>query len=281
MLYETYDEETLKQLQQIELDILREFDKLCNDHDLDYFLIGGSAIGAIRHQGIIPWDDDIDVGMNRKDYDKFLEIAKQDFSDNYTVVNNETNPNFPLMNTRWGLNGTKFKTKDLKNVPGNFGIFLDIFCFDNVSDDERKMKIQITLAWLYGKLSVLSVVDQPVLYIDGWKKQIILLMSKSVHVIFNLLSLKPTFFYKKAKKYMLKYQNEETEKMAYMFEPQRYISVARKKDVYPTKRIKFESFDAKVPNNIEKFLKKRYGDYMTLPPEEKRHNHPPYELKLK
>lgn len=281
MLYETYDEETLKQLQLIELGILKEFDKLCDKYDLDYFLIGGSAIGAIRHQGIIPWDDDIDVGMNRKDYDKFLKIAKRDYSDKYTIVNNETNPNFPLMNTRWGLNGTKFKTKDLKNVPGDFGIFLDIFCFDNIPDDESKMKIQSTLAWIYGKLLVLSVVDRPVLYIDGWKKQFVLLISKCVHVIFKFLNLKPTFFYKKAKKYMLKYQHDETERIAYMFEPQRYISVAYKKDIYPTKKMKFETFEAKVPNNIEKFLEKRYGDYMTLPPKEKRHNHPPAQLKFK
>ena len=128
-----YDEKVLKKLQKIELGILKEFDKICEDNNLDYFLVGGSAIGIVRHKGFIPWDDDIDVGMNRKDYDKFLEIAKEKHSDKYTVMNNDTNPKFPLMNTRWGLNGTEYKTADLKDIPGNFGIFLDIFCFDNTT----------------------------------------------------------------------------------------------------------------------------------------------------
>ncbi len=280
MLYDTYDETTLKKLQKIELDILKEFDEICDKFNLEYFLCGGSAIGAVRHQGIIPWDDDIDVGMNRKDYDKFLEIARQNYSDKYTVVNNETNEMFPLMNTRWGLNGTTFKTKDLKDVPGEFGVFLDIFCFDNIPNDEAKMKKQGTAAWFYGKLLVLSGVPSPVLYISGWKKSIVLFVSRCAHTAFKIFKLSPRFFYKKAKKYAVQYQNEDTDRMAYMFDPERFTSIVYKKDIYPTKKMKFESFEARVPQKIESYLTQRYGDYMTLPPEDKRHNHPPFQLNL-
>ena len=72
MLYREYDEETLKKLQAIELEILKDFNDLCDKYDIDYFGCGGTAIGAVRHGGFIPWDDDIDVGLLRKDYEKFL-----------------------------------------------------------------------------------------------------------------------------------------------------------------------------------------------------------------
>ena len=75
MLYREYDSETLKKLQTLELEILRDFNDLCDKYDIDYFGCGGTAIGAVRHGGFIPWDDDIDVGLLRKDYDKFMKVA--------------------------------------------------------------------------------------------------------------------------------------------------------------------------------------------------------------
>lgn len=273
-----YGNDTLKTLQKIELSILKEFDTICRENQLDYFLCGGSAIGAIRHNGFIPWDDDIDVGMTREHYNKFLKIAIEEYSDKYTVVNNETNPNFPLMNTRWGLNGTKFQPLDFKSVPGDFGIFLDIFCFDNIPDDDAMMKTQGTKAWFYGKLLVLSGVSSPVLYIYGLKRIIVKAICKVIHYGFKALHLKPRFFYKRAQKYMLQYQDIETKRMAYMFDPERFTSIIDKKQVFPTREMRFESITVKVPKNIEEYLAQRYGDYMELPSEDKRHNHPPYIL---
>ena len=110
MLYKEYDEKTLHRLQQIELEILRDFDELCTENGLSYFGCGGTAIGAVRHHGMIPWDDDIDVGLLRKDYEKFLRIARQKkWRRKYKVVNAATMENYPLMTTRWCRKGTKFK----------------------------------------------------------------------------------------------------------------------------------------------------------------------------
>ncbi|MDT2758337.1 LicD family protein [Enterococcus xiangfangensis] len=275
---DVYDDKTLATLQKIELSILREFDRICEKYQLDYFLCGGSAIGAIRHKGFIPWDDDIDVGMTREHYDKFLLIAAEEYSDKYTIMNNQTNPDFPLMNTRWGLNGTEFKPKDFKNVPGDFGVFLDIFCFDNIPDDDTLMRKQGTRAWFYGKLLVLSGVSSPVLYIYGVKRQLVKAICKIIHYGFKILRLKPRFFYKRAEKYMLQYKNIKTKRMAYMFDPERFTSILNKEEVYPTRKVAFESITVNVPKNVENYLAKRYGDYMTLPDEDKRHNHPPYIL---
>ena len=142
MLYREYDEKTLKKLQKIELEILQDFDDLCTENGLSYFGGGGTAIGAVRHKGMIPWDDDIDVGLVRKDYVKFLKIAKQKkWAEKYSVINAETMENYPLMSTRWCKKGTKFKEDALKTLDGDLGIFLDIYCFDNIPDNELLMKI--------------------------------------------------------------------------------------------------------------------------------------------
>ncbi len=273
-----YTNKELIKIQKIEKEILKEFHEVCEKNNLDYFMCGGSAIGIVRHGGFIPWDDDIDVGMSRKDYDKFLEIAERDYSDKYTIINAETNKAFPLMNTRWGLNGTKYITEDLAKIEGEFGIFLDIFCFDNIPDDNRIMKIQTTKAWFFGKLMVLSGVPKPVLYIKGKKKYIFRAVFLLGHYFLKVLGLKPAFFYKIIKKYMLQYKDIKTERMAYMFDPQRYTSIVNKKDIYPIKENYFSGLKVKVPNRIEEYLERRYGDYMKMPPVDQRHNHPPYIL---
>ncbi|SDW47975.1 lipopolysaccharide cholinephosphotransferase [Kandleria vitulina] len=278
MKLDYYSKDVLKTIQRIELSILLEFDKICKENGLDYFLGGGSAIGAIRHQGFIPWDDDIDVNMCRKDYDKFLKIAAEQYSDKYTIVNNDTNPDFPLMNTRWGLNGTEYKTEDLKDLQGDFGIFLDIFCFDNIPDDDKLMKKQGTKAWIYGKLLVLSKVKCPTLYYYGITKKILSLVFYLAHYFLVILHLKPRFFYKRAYAQITKYNDIETKRFAYMFDPKRFTSIINKTDVYPTRIVKFEGHDIKVAKNVEKYLERRFGDYMQLPPEDKRHIHPPYNL---
>ena len=78
-IYKEYDEKTLRKLQRTELQILKDFDRFCLENGLTYFALGGTAIGALRHKGFIPWDDDIDVALLRSDYNKFLELAEKSF----------------------------------------------------------------------------------------------------------------------------------------------------------------------------------------------------------
>ena len=276
-----YDEKVLKKLQKIELGILKDFDSICEENNLKYFLVGGSAIGVVRHKGFIPWDDDIDVAMSRKDYDKFLKIAEKKYSDKYSIMNNDKNPKFPLMNTRWGLKGTEYKTEDLKDIPGEFGIFLDIFPLDNIPDDEKKMRKQGTKAWVYGKFLVLSGVKKPVLYYYGFKAKILSVIFFIAHYVLKIFHLTSRFFYKKAYKYSTMYNNKETKRFGYAFDPQRFTSVMTKSDVFPLRTMEFEGLKVKVPCKIERYLERRYGkDYMQLPPEDKRHTHPPFSLKF-
>lgn len=278
MLYQEYDESTLKRLQAVELEILSDFDRLCRKHEIDYFIAGGTAIGAVRHQGFIPWDDDIDVGLTRENYDKFLTIAEREYSHKYAIVNAETTPGYPLMTTRWVLKGSRFKEECFKDLDIELGIFLDLYCFDHVPDKEAKMKRQGRQAWLLSKFMILRSIKKPVLYFGGIKAKFVYSACAVIHYMMVLFQISPEFLYRKAKKVTTRYQHVPCSRIAYMFSVKPCNCVYDKSWILPTKTMEFSGLQVKAPAKVEDCLAKRYGDYMTLPPAEKRHNHPPYEL---
>lgn len=278
MFYREYDEPTLKRLQQTEMDMLHDFVDLCERHHIDYFAGGGTGIGALRHGGFIPWDDDIDLCFARKDYDRFLEIAQKEFAGKYTILNTEENPNYPLMTTRLVKNGTSFREECFKDVDCDLGIFLDLYCFDNIADDDKAMKHQVLWAWFWGKLLVLRSVARPTLYMHGAKAKLVTACCVFGHACMKLFHISKKFLYRKAKKHAIAYQNTSTRRMAWCFDPDPYACILNRDDIYPTRKILFGDVELRFPNHLEEYLTRKYGDYMQMPPEDKRHNHPPYDL---
>jgi len=270
----------LKKIQQLELGILKDFTQLCEKHHIDYFACGGAGIGVLRHNGFIPWDDDIDIGLTRKNYEKFLRVAEREYGDKYKIINAETTKNYPLMTTRWAIRGSLFKEECFKKLEVDNGIFLDLYCFDNIADNERKMRLQGRTAWFYGKLLILRYIARPTLYVGGAVGRIAGAACVLVHYAMVLLHISPDFLYRKAKKAAMKYQDSKTLRVAYFFDPTPYTSLMELSDIVPTKFYDFEGIPVRFPRNLEAYLERRYGDYMALPPEEKRHNHPPYLLKF-
>ena len=94
-----YEQEVLEKLQHLEMEIVKDFVRICKEHNLEYFGYAGTGIGALRHKGYIPWDDDIDISMPRKDYEKFLKIVIEEMGDKYYVLNSMTDENYPLATT--------------------------------------------------------------------------------------------------------------------------------------------------------------------------------------
>jgi len=280
MLYKTYDPEVLKKIQSVELGILKDFTDLCEKYGIDYFAGGGVAIGVLRHGGFIPWDDDIDIGLTRENYEKFLRVAAQEYGDKYKIINAETTENYPLMTTRWALRGSRFKEECFKDLEVDNGIFLDLYCYDNIADCEWKMRVQGRIAWFYGKLLVLRYIKRPTLYVDGILGHAVGAACAVLHYVMAFLHISPGFLYRKAKKAAMKYRDTKTERVAYFFDPTPYTSLMKVSDIVPTKFYDFEGIAVRFPRNLEAYLERRYGDYMTMPPEEKRHNHPPYLLKF-
>ncbi|MEF2879309.1 MAG: LicD family protein [Blautia sp.] len=279
MLYKEYEPEVLRKLQKAEVEILKDFDALCEKHGIDYFVCGGTAIGGVRHQGFIPWDDDIDIGMTREDYEHFLKVADSEYGDKYGVINPDRDSSFPAILTKWYRKGTLFRNQEMIDLGLSIGIAIDIFCFDNVADDVKSLKKQGMRAWVWSKLLILRQIGSPSLYVEGWKAKLTLLASRLIHGILKALHLSPSFLYQKAIREAEKYRDVHTKRVGYLFDPTPYTSIINKKDIYPTVKRKFEDIELRFPCRVEKYLERRYGkDYMNLPPEDKRHNHAPEEL---
>lgn len=121
----------LENLKEILLEILNDFDYVCGKYHLYYSLCGGSALGAVRHHGFIPWDDDIDVFMTRDSYEKFLTIFEKELGNKYTLHSPETTPELGMPLAQLSLNGTIYRTH-LAPERENPGVFLDIFILENV-----------------------------------------------------------------------------------------------------------------------------------------------------
>ena len=279
MLYKEYEPKTLEKLQAVELEILSDFVDLCEKNQIDYFGCGGTLLGAVRHQGFIPWDDDLDFGMTREDYDRFLSIADCAYDGKYRVINPSNDDAFQEMITKWYKVGTSFRDRDAIETGHKAGIGIDICCFDNVADDGKALRRQAMRAWTYGKLFILRKIARPTLYAYGIKRKILAGILFWGHWFLRLTHIPPKFFYNKAIKAAMAYKEKETKRIAYLFDPTPYTSLLKRDDIYPTRFLEFENIKVRFPKKPKAYLVTRYGeDYMTLPPADKRHNHPPIEL---
>lgn len=151
-----YSKEELEQLHVVLLEILSEIVRVCNKLNISYFIQGGTAIGAYFENNILPWDDDIDVGMLRSDYERFLSEAPSVLDNKYFLSWIGSDPNTPFYFAKVRKNNTTFLEENCKNIKMHHGIFVDIFPFDKIPDDAFKAKLQRKMSnhlssWLIAK----------------------------------------------------------------------------------------------------------------------------------
>lgn len=275
-----YEPEDLKRLQQTELSMLKDFMELCDSHGLLYFGIGGTGIGALRHQGFIPWDDDIDIAMPRKDFEKFLRLAGKCWEGKYYILNNKTDSNYPMMTTRLCKCGTVFQEEVMKDVDCPFGIFLDLYVLDNIADEKIACQIQAWTAWFWSKMLVLACMEKPYLAQDGWKAQFIWAVCKAVHRTIRFLHLPPALFRAHCESACRKYEGKRTKRMAFLPDTNPFWNVVNKEKMFPLQKLPYEDTYLYFTNDIDTIMRDQYGDYMVMPPKEKRKTHYPYRLEF-
>lgn len=248
----------LKDVQKTEIEILDKAVAICNKYGIQYYLMYGTLLGAVRHKGFIPWDDDIDICMPREDYEKFCGCAQRELGSEYFLQTNETEANFVNNCAKIRKNDTYFKEIANDHLELNKGIFIDIFPLDYMGGNNFKNKIIVKLYCL-----TLQLMLKRSGYIFDYSKKVRLIDS----------------FYHIDKEKGSKILSGQIAKCK---NGNKYVSLAGdayKNSVFDIKdfgegvMLQFGENTYNCPMNFDKLLTQIYGDYMTLPEEKDRITH--------
>ena len=275
-----YEPKTLRKLQLAQCLILEDFMKICEENNLEYFIIAGCGIGVERHQGFIPWDDDIDIGMLRADYEKFIEIVKREHSEKYSILEISQDDNFPFLNMEFKRNGTRNVPEIFKESDVDMGIDVAIYPFDNVADGKWKRTWQLCSVFFWHKIKILREFGHPVLFMDGWKKKVVAVACLIVHKFLKIFHVSHKFINQRYIKSATKYNGQKTELVSCFFATTPMEDAMSHEDIFPVEKKKFEYLMVNVPRKNHECLTRKFGDYMQIPPKEKQKNHVPYILEF-
>lgn len=263
-------EDELKQLQAVQRELIREVARICKKCSIHFNMVGGTMLGAVRHKGYIPWDDDADIGFLRKEYEKFREACR-------TELNHEKYYIQDLRDTegyRWGYGklrrkGTEFVRLGQEFAPYGQGISIDLMPFDNVPDGWLRRRFHFLRCFLYRKLfwsEVGSRTEE-----KAWKR--------TVYKIMRLIPMDAAV--KSYQRFIDAGQRKKTRLV-------RILTFPTPKGVYGYRRewytdlseYRFEDMQLPGARDYDGYLRVKYGKYMELPPAEKRKIHPVSKLRL-
>lgn len=259
-----------REVQEVLLDMLDSFVEYCEKHGLRYYLVGGTLLGAVRHHGFIPWDDDIDVGMPRRDYERFLELVKTEpVAPHLQAISARagtlSNPYCELLHM--GTELERDTSKYIREECQILHLFIDIFPQDGWPEADRKAR------WLAGYMK--------------WNRYLVQCgrakLGKGVNM-FRMLAKAPVICLMKLVGYrrILRHMDRVARRLDY--DTSRYVGAITygiygpgerclREEVVDFQKLEFEGRSLCVPGCWDRYLRQIYGDYMILPPEEKRKDH--------
>lgn len=259
------------------LGIIKSFIEICERHSLRYIAVAGTALGAVRHQGFIPWDDDVDFGMPRDDYEQFLAIAPKELPENLSLHFFPRNADYMAYFSKVCDKNTVYidqDTKRLKDYPHH--IWIDIFPIDKISCDKKTQRNHLRKnAFLYELFKCKTTWTVSSLS-SGTKKLFGSIFRPALRIL--------TFWISKQKAYELltkqlqKFDNEKTD-YCLVFATGGEKNIFRMEELFPGKKVRFENLIIPIPNNYDKVLQQAYGNYWALPPENQRYGHKAIEVR--
>jgi lipopolysaccharide cholinephosphotransferase len=258
--------ELLQKLQNVELEILLEVSRVCRENDIEFFLDCGTLLGAARHQGFIPWDDDVDIGMTRESYERFLDIAPRALSDGYFLQTQKTDPEAAMSYAKVRKDNTLYLEHTVQASDMHAGIWIDIFPHDVVSAKRRDLK-RMRRRWkIFSKLLTLRVVPRA----SSWASPI----KKVARFVarFPLLPFPKSWFYEKLDSLRIDPEEFDDSALVCFHFPDIFIALDIA-NALPLSELKFEGRAFPVLNNWEEYLRQAYGDWRQLPPEKERRSH--------
>jgi len=258
--------EEKRRLQTEELAILDELDRICSLHGLRYYLTAGTLLGAVRHGGFIPWDDDIDVAMPRDDYERLAELSKTELSDGFFYQSEKTEKNYPFFFAKIRKDGTEVNEPILEGVELHRGCYLDIFPLDKCPKSRFGARLFFKSVELFS-CAIMSKISRE--FVCEYKKPL-------VKFGFNLVRLLPLSVLRALRRF--------TRAFYAIFSSGEVLCTVSGSHGYPRESYKAEWFDKSLPLSFEgkeypapsewdKLLESMYGDYMTPPDEDSREGH--------
>lgn len=250
--------EKMKKVWSVQLDLLAELERVCEKHNLTYYADSGTLIGAVRHKGYIPWDDDIDIAMKRADYDKLLAISASEFQPPY-FFQSAYSDNFPRGFSRIRNSQTTAVTKRDAGKNINLGIFIDIFPLDNVPDDLLARE-----KWLKKLKKVYNIIYAGTeMTPDQFPSVLKKVACKLLNIYFKVFGYRLAFRY--YENICKKYNHIDTEHVS-------YIAYSRGKEKHIWKnssygqsyKVPFEFTQINIPSGYDARLKTEYGDYLEM-----------------
>jgi len=274
-----YTEETLQKLHEYLYSILGEVVRVCDKLQIPYFLVGGSALGAYFWDGIIPWDDDVDVGFTRDNYNRFLKEAPAELGEQYFLQTMESDPHYPNVLSKLRLKNTLFVEKYYEGFDMHHGIFVDIIPFDKVPSDKEKEREQRNWMvriryWLVGK-EMFKWAKPDTCIMGYYTRKVGFLRCLLSFLVVHLVPRR--FLVKKILRVQTQYNNCE--------DCTRYRVIWTKNDymlpewLANLKEAKFGPLMVKVPGDLETYLNMHYPQGLQKwLPEDQRPTHGPVAL---
>ncbi len=269
----------VRSIQQADYLLIDKVDEICRKLDIGYFICGGSMLGYMRNGGFIPWDDDIDVAMLRKDYDRFIKEAQAYLDDRFFLQTRETDPDIPYLFSKIRLNNTEYVTEYNERRPFHKGICLDIFPFDYIPNDPKEQEQfkneVLKLSKAHNRI-VNNQMPEPIDPVEprNLKEHYYRAYGKLKRFYFFSHSLKKSqqAYLDKATSLNDKAEQLGLTTVASFVPSYTYIKL---EDLLPYQDVYFDGHRVKIPRRPDVFLTMQYGDYLQLPP---KHNQVAHRL---
>lgn len=273
--------ELLEKCQKIVLEIADDVAAACRENNINYTLGGGSALGAVRHQGMIPWDDDIDLNIFRGDYDRFLEAFRRMFGEKYWIHTPEETKNYGLLFIQIVKKGTVLRGREEIGA-AECGISIDVFPYENTYDNKAlrimhgvlcmgmKFALSCRKTWAHRNLDLRLVKDNP-------KGKRIIMVKCAIGAILSPFSIDA--WTHGTIRCCKMYKNNHSRYVAIPSGRKQFFGeIYNREETADTRLVPFQGREYLLTRSADSYLRKLYGDYMQIPPPERREHHIAFEL---